>query len=45
MYLHSDDLREIEARARKMRAEAMKNFFISLFSRFHVTTPNVGKTA
>lgn len=46
MYLHSEDLRKIENRARQLRAEQLRKFIVNLFSRpERNTTPNLGKTA
>lgn len=46
MYINSYEMRAVEARARKMRAEVLRNFFASLFSRpRRNVTPHMGKTA
>lgn len=46
MYIQSEEFRRIEARARRLRAETLRNFFVALFSRARrAPTPHMGKTA
>lgn len=46
MYLHSEELRLIENRARQLRAQALRSFIVSLFSRPATkAAPQMAKTA